>query len=254
MEFRPCIDLKNGQVVQIVGGTLNDNDEKKLKINFKSDHTPEHFAKLYQKDQLHGGHVIALGPGNEKAALGALEAFPGGLQYGGGVNPSNATLYLDAGASHVIVTSYIFKDGSLDWERLKEMNSSVGKDRLVLDLSCRRKEDRYWVVMDRWQTFTDLEVDSSTLEQLSEYCSEFLVHGADVEGKKAGVEDELIKTLGNHSPIPSTYAGGVRYFSDFEKVQSLGENKVHLTIGSALDLFGGEVPYRDLVEWHHQQR
>lgn len=249
MKFRPCIDLHQGKVVQIVGGSLQETDQSSLKINFTSASSSVEYAKLYQQDGLTGGHVVSLGTGNEQAALDALGAFPGGLQYGGGVNPENAAAFLEAGASHVIVTSYVFASGKIDMDKLHRLLDVTGKDHLVLDLSCRQRDGDYFVVTDRWQTFTEEKVDSGLLESLSAYCSEFLVHGVDVEGKQQGIEEDLIKVLGQHSPIPVTYAGGVRKLSDLDLVQTLGQDKVDLTIGSALDIFGGEVSYADVLKW-----
>lgn len=250
MRFRPCIDLKNGQVVQIVGGTLSDSDADSVATNFTSERQSSEFAKMYAKDDLTGGHVIALGPGNYEAAVEALGAYPGGMQYGGGVTCENASEFLDAGASHVIVTSYVFREGKVDFERLNALRATVGKERLVLDLSCRMKDGSYWVVTDRWQNFTETKVDEASLSQLSEYCGEFLVHGVDVEGKMNGVEAELIRLLGEHSSIPVTYAGGARSLDDLDAVKKLGGGSVDLTIGSALDIFGGLVSYGDVVAWH----
>jgi phosphoribosylformimino-5-aminoimidazole carboxamide ribotide isomerase len=252
MQFRPCIDLKDGKVVQIVGGTLKDGSEHQTSINHESTFPSSHFAQRYKDDELKGGHVIALGKGNEQAAIEALKAFPGGMHYGGGVNLENALLFLEAGASHVIVTSFIFLDGQLSTERLAQIEKKVGKKRLVLDLSCRKRDGRYWVTCDRWQTFTSLQVNKENLSFLSEHCDEFLIHGADVEGRRSGIEDDLVHLLGEHCPIPCTYAGGVRALSDFETVKQLGNNQVHLTVGSALDLFGGDLPYHDVLSWHQK--
>lgn len=254
MEFRPCIDLKDGRVVQIVGGTLSDQDQASVQTNFATDRSSAEFAKLYQQDGLTGGHVIALGPGNQEAALAALHAYPGGLQMGGGVNLDNAQAYLDAGASHVIVTSYVFRDGQIDQQRLNALLDRVGRKRLVLDLSCRKRDGAYWIVTDRWQTFTDVCVTPETLAQLGDQCDEFLVHGVDVEGQQAGIEEELVTLLGEHSPIPATYAGGARHFADLARVNELGKGRIHLTIGSALDIFGGDLAYRDVVAWHNAQQ
>ena len=250
MKFRPCIDLRNGKVVQIVGGTLTDNTGSSPVTNFESMTAPSAFAKMYQADRLYGGHVIALGPGNTDAALAALEAFPGGLQMGGGVTPENAAQFLDAGASHVIVTSYVFSNGIMDMDKLKALLNAVGKDRLVLDLSCRLRDEKFWIVTDRWQNFTEVAVTPDTLEQLSGFCDEFLVHGVDVEGKMQGIQEALVTLLGKHSPIPVTYAGGAGSFNDLDRVNSLGNGRVDLTIGSALDIFGGTIPYGDVVAWH----
>ncbi|MEM7347936.1 MAG: phosphoribosylformimino-5-aminoimidazole carboxamide ribotide isomerase [Chloroflexota bacterium] len=253
MRFRPCIDLRNGQVVQIVGGTLQDGAENQPETNFQTTRASAEFAKMYQADQLAGGHVIALGPGNQEAALSALKAYPGGLQFGGGVNPDNAQIYLDAGASHVIVTSYVFRDGNFDAERLKTLVNAVGGQHLVLDLSCRKRDDVYWVVTDRWQKFTKTEVSEKTLHQLAEHCDEFLVHGVDVEGLRTGIEEPLVKMLGAWSPIPVTYAGGATALADLDRVKALGQGNVDLTIGSALDIFGGDVVYQDVVSWQRQE-
>ena len=247
MRFRPCIDLRNGQVVQIVGGSLKDNSAD---VNFTTKQTAESFASIYAKDNLLGGHVISLGPGNQDSAMSALRAFPGGFHMGGGITPENAMYYLDAGASHVIVTSYVFSNGQIDTERLAKLVRTVGKKRLVLDLSCRKKGSDFWIVTDRWQKFTDVIVNQESLSSLSKHCNEFLIHGADVEGKMGGIETELVKLLGQHSPIPTTYAGGVKSLSDLNLVKELGNDRVDITVGSALDIFGGEIPYKSVVEWH----
>ncbi|MCG8553628.1 MAG: phosphoribosylformimino-5-aminoimidazole carboxamide ribotide isomerase [Desulfobacterales bacterium] len=253
MKFRPCIDLRNGKVVQIVGGTLSDETRDSLVTNFESARTPAQFAQTYQADHLYGGHVIALGPGNTDSALEALHAFPGGLQMGGGINPENAHTFLDAGASHVIVTSYVFSKGRMDMDKLNTLVNAVGKERLVLDLSCRKRDGQFWIVTDRWQNFTEMPVTPATLENLSVFCDEFLVHGVDVEGKMQGIQEELVTLLGEHSPIPSTYAGGASRFSDLDLVKDLGNGRVDLTIGSALDIFGGTIPYQQVVDWHKDQ-
>eukprot|EP00285_Hemiselmis_virescens_P015318 CAMPEP_0173388796 /NCGR_PEP_ID=MMETSP1356-20130122/11017_1 /TAXON_ID=77927 ORGANISM="Hemiselmis virescens, Strain PCC157" /NCGR_SAMPLE_ID=MMETSP1356 /ASSEMBLY_ACC=CAM_ASM_000847 /LENGTH=258 /DNA_ID=CAMNT_0014345787 /DNA_START=74 /DNA_END=850 /DNA_ORIENTATION=- len=253
MRFRPCIDLHNGVVKQIVGGTLNDTGDAP-KENFAADKPSSFYAETYKTDKLTGGHVIALGPGNEEAALSALQAYPGGLQMGGGINPSNAKKFLDAGASHVIVTSYVFKDGKLDWGKLDEVLAVTGKDRLVLDLSCRKKEDgKYYVVTDRWQKFTELVVDQATVSSLESKCSEFLVHAVDVEGKMSGIEKDMVAMLGEYCSIPCTYAGGATTLDDLKLVKELGKGKVDLTIGSALDIFGGKIKYTDVVAWQREE-
>lgn len=253
MRFRPCIDLRDGRVVQIVGGSLQHDDARSAVTNFETERSAVSYALLYRQDHLPGGHVIALGPGNQAAALAALGAFPGGLQMGGGITPSNAREYLEAGASHVIVTSYIFQHGQLDWQRLQTLTAAVGRQRLVLDLSCRWRDGAFWVVADRWQRFTEVQVNCQTLEELAAYCAEFLVHGVDVEGKRLGIETTLVENLGAWSPLPVTYAGGVSMLTDLERVKRLGKGRVDLTIGSALDIFGGAVPYRDVVAWQRQQ-
>jgi phosphoribosylformimino-5-aminoimidazole carboxamide ribotide isomerase len=249
MRFRPCIDLREGRVVQIIGSSLIDKNSETLKTNFETDRSPEEFARMYKEDNLTGGHVISLGSGNEEAALSALQTFPGGFHIGGGITPQNAVAYLDAGASHVIVTSYVFSNGRIDLEKLKLLQETVGKDRLVLDLSCRKKGSDFWIVTDRWQKFTNEIISPEILSQLADHCDEFLVHGVDVEGKMEGIQTELIGILGKYSPIPVTYAGGVKALSDLDLVKEVGSNRVDLTIGSALDIFGGTVPYRSVVEW-----
>lgn len=257
MRFRPCIDIHSGQVKQIVGGTLGSNDDT-LVTNFEATQPSSFFARTYREDNLVGGHVIMLGASaeNREAALGALHAYPGGLQVGGGINMDNAMEYLSAGASHVIVTSYVFHGGAVDYERLAALVGLVGRERLVLDLSCRRVAGEgpptYKVVTDRWQKWTDLEVTEATLQQLAVYCDEFLVHGVDVEGLQGGIEEPLVTILAS-SPIPVTYAGGVRSLEDLERMKQLGAGRVHATIGSALDIFGGSLKYSDVVAWDLEQ-
>jgi phosphoribosylformimino-5-aminoimidazole carboxamide ribotide isomerase len=245
MKFRPCIDLHNGQVKQIVGGSLTDGADPET--NFVSDRSPAWYAERYRADGLTGGHVIKLGPNNEAAAREALAAWPDGLQIGGGITAENAAEWIDAGAAQVIVTSYIFRDGRLDDARIEQLISAIGPNRLVLDLSCRRKNGRYYVVTDRWQTFTETEVNASSLARLANSCCEFLIHGVDVEGKQQGMDEELIALLAKDSPIPCVYAGGVRSFADLEKLNAVGKGAIDVTIGSALDLFGGSLPYREVV-------
>jgi phosphoribosylformimino-5-aminoimidazole carboxamide ribotide isomerase len=248
--FRPCIDLHEGRVKQIVGGSLSDSGAG-LRTNFVSERPAKWFAELYRKDDLRGGHVIMLGPGNEAAAREALSAWPGGLQIGGGVNAENARGWLEAGASHVIITSWVFREGRLDWERLRGLVSKIGKAQLVLDLSCRKREGEYFVVTDRWQKFTDMKVNRETLETLAKYCNEFLIHAVDVEGLCEGVDAELVKDLGEWTPIPTTYAGGARAIEDLKLVDDLSGGKVDLTIGSALDIFGGSgVKYEEAVAYN----
>jgi phosphoribosylformimino-5-aminoimidazole carboxamide ribotide isomerase len=250
--FRPCIDLHEGKVKQIVGATL-DQGPGKLLTNFVSEHSAEWFAELYRRDALTGGHVVLLGPGNEDAARAALRAYPGGMQVGGGINPENAQTWLDAGASHVVVTSWIFREGKLDRDRLATLVRLIGKDRLVLDLSCRRKDGEYWVVTDRFKTFTDTRVNRETFEELSPFCAEFLVHAVDVEGLCRGVDQELLSLLAEWVSIPTTYAGGAKSIGDLETVTRLGKGRIDLTIGSALDIFGGTgVRYQDAVAFNRK--
>ncbi len=251
--FRPCIDLHEGKVKQIVGGSLNDRAAG-LRTNFVSERSSAWFAELYRKDGLAGGHVIMLGPGNESAAREALAAWPGGLQIGGGISAENASSYLDAGASHVIVTSWVFREGRIDWDRLDELVRAVGANRLVLDLSCRIRDGQYFVVTDRWQKFTNQTVEKSTLESLAKYCAEFLIHAVDVEGLCGGIDRELVSRLGAWSPIPTTYAGGARSMEDLVEVTRMGNGRIDLTIGSALDIFGGTgVRYTDAVAFNRAQ-
>jgi len=248
--FRPCIDLHEGKVKQIVGGTLTDAGAR---TNFVSAQSAAWFAELYKRDGLAGGHVIMLGTGNETAARGALKAFPGGLHIGGGINAENAKSWLDAGASHVIVTSWVFREGKVDWNRLEELVKKIGKEKLVLDLSCRKRGGKYFVVTDRWQKFTDLEVNAETLHKFSGCCAEFLIHAVDVEGLCRGIDRELVELLGKFSPIPTTYAGGASSLADLELVTRLGGGKIDLTIGSALDVFGGNgVKYEDCVAFNRR--
>ena len=250
--FRPCIDLHNGQVKQIVGGTLTDKGDQ-LETNFVSERSSAWFAKLYRKDELKGGHVIQLGPGNKAAACAALRAYPDGLQIGGGIHADNAFEFIEAGASHVIVTSWIFEGPILRRDRLDALMETVGAKQLVLDLSCRLRDGSYYVVTNRWQTFTDLILSRSVLEDLASYCDEFLVHGVDVEGLCAGVDIDLVKKLSKWSPIPITYAGGARSMEDLQSVHDESQGKVDLTIGSALDIFGGTgLTYEEAVGFNRR--
>ncbi len=250
--FRPCIDLHQGQVKQIVGGSLNDEGAQ---TNFVSTQEAPWYANLYREKALTGGHVIALGPGNEDAALAALSAWPGGMQFGGGVTVENATHYLDAGASHVIVTSWLFDSGEFSFERLETLKQRIGKDRLVLDLSCRKTEDGWHIATNRWQTVTSTAITPETLRALSSHCAEFLIHAADVEGLQRGMDEALISLIGAHSEIPATYAGGARSLDDLERVAALSQGRVDLTIGSALDIFGGNgVTLDACIAWNAANR
>lgn len=251
--FRPCIDLHEGKVKQIIGGTLSANPGE-LKTNFVSDRSAAWYAELYRRDKLRGGHVILLGPGNDGGARAALAAYPGGLQLGGGVNAQNATNWLDAGASHVIVTSWVFHGGALDSNRLAELVQLIGRDRLVLDLSCRKRDGLYYAVTDRWQKFTQLALGPRSLQELAKSCSEFLIHAADVEGLCGGIDVELVGLLGKNCPIPVTYAGGAKELTELDLVERAGNGRVDLTIGSALDIFGGKgVRYEDAVRWNRER-
>jgi phosphoribosylformimino-5-aminoimidazole carboxamide ribotide isomerase len=253
MEFRPCIDIHNGKVKQIVGSSLEDATGS-AKENFVSSRDADFFAEFYKKEGLNGGHAIILNKigtleyeQSKEQAMKALRAFPRGLQIGGGITDANIREFIDAGASHGIVTSFVFCDGQIHEINLKKLRSAVGKQHVVLDLSARKKGDHYYVVTDRWQKFTKEEVTPTLLENLSEYCDEFLIHAADVEGQKAGVDEELLKILAGYKGLPVTYAGGVGSYEDIDKVKSAGEGRIHLTIGSALDLFGGPLNYETVM-------
>lgn len=252
MEFRPCIDVHNGKVKQIVGGSLKDQGDQ-AKENFVASRDADYYAKIYQEAGIKGGHVILLNKeGSEyyeatKAqAFKALEAYPGGLQVGGGIRSDNALEFLRAGASHVIVTSYAFQGGRILYERLEELKRVVGKKRLVLDVSCRKTEQGYFVVTDRWQVMTREKVTMELLHRLSEYCDEFLIHAVDVEGKNGGIEEELAAMLGDYDGIPVTYAGGVHAYGDVKLLGRLGKGRLNVTVGSALDLFGGNLSWREI--------
>lgn len=258
MEFRPCIDIHNGSVKQIVGSSLRDDGNMALE-NYVSAKPSSDYAALYKKDGLRGGHVIMLNSrdssmydASKQEALRALRAFPKGMQAGGGIKDDNAHEFLEAGASAVIVTSFVFSGGHLVEKNLDRMVRSVGKDSLVLDLSCRMRDGKYYIVTDRWQKFTDMELTEELLSQLSGSCSEFLIHACDVEGKQGGIDDELAGLLGRYAErdnsIPVTYAGGIRSEEDIEKLDNAGRGKVNFTIGSALDIFGGHMNYRILAE------
>ena len=254
MKFRPCIDLHNGIVKQIVGSSLSDGGTIGLITNFETDLSPAYFARMYKADGLSGGHVIMLGPGNEKAATSALSAFPEGMHIGGGITPDNAHAFLNAGASHVIVTSFVFKNGIINWHNLEAMEKSIGRQRLVLDLSCKKIKDRYFIATDKWQKVTSTSIESATLEQLGKHCNEFLVHAVDVEGKRQGIDPLLVGILAGVSPLPITYAGGIRSLADLEDVYITGKGRVDATVGSALDIFGGALKYADVVEWQKKHR
>lgn len=255
MEFRPCIDIHNGKVKQIIGGSLSDRNNS-AQENFVAKQDAAFYARLYQKDQVRGGHIILLNPqgsafyeADRAQAFAALAAYPGGLQVGGGITPENACQFLEAGASHVIVTSYVFQNGRIHYDNLKKLTDTVGKDRLVLDLSCRRTDSGYRIVTDRWQKFTDEAVTPELLDRLSGYADEYLIHAADVEGKASGIETELVKMLGSWGKLPVTYAGGVGSFEDLDALRLYGQGRLHVTVGSALDLFGGMMPYEKVLEY-----
>lgn len=252
MRFRPCIDIHNGKVKQIVGGSLKDAGDQATE-NFVSGQDASFYAALYRDAGIKGGHVILLNSSDspyfqatKEQALLALNTYPGGLQLGGGVCPENASVYLDAGASHVIVTSYVFKNGKISWENLEKMKKAVGREHLVLDLSCRKKDGQYYIVTDRWQKFTEVPVTLENMKTLGSYCDEFLVHAVDVEGKARGIETELAALLAKYTERPITYAGGVGSMEDIEILRQAGKSLLDVTVGSALDLFGGTIPFETL--------
>lgn len=257
MNFRPCIDIHNGKVKQIVGGSLAD-DGGVASENFVSEKNADFYAELYRRKGIKGGHIIILNPRDSeyyrddlKQAFSALAAYPMGLQVGGGVTAENAAGFLEKGASHVIVTSYVFKDGKVNFDNLKKILSAAGKERLVLDLSCRRRGDGYYIVTDRWQKFTDVRLCTDVLDMFSEYCSELLVHAVDAEGKAEGVEKQLVEILGEWDKLPSvsiTYAGGIGSYEDIDTLKRLGKNKLDFTVGSALDIFGGKLEFEKICD------
>lgn len=249
MRFRPCIDLHQGKVKQIVGSSLSDNNPSQLITNFTSSHSVGWYAALYKSDGLTGGHIIQLGDNNKKAAEEALSTWQGGLQLGGGINLDNAEIWLNRGAEKVIVTSYVFSEGKVHQQKLNDLAEKTGKDRLVLDLSCRKRDGKYWIVTDRWQNFTTVEVNNETLDFFANYCCEFLIHAVDKEGKNSGIEKELIQLLGKWGKIAITYAGGIASWQDIKDIKELGNGKIDFTVGSALDLFGGDkIEYQKLVK------
>jgi len=262
MRFRPCIDIHNGKVKQIVGGSLQDSGDR-AKENFVSENNTSYYARLFKEDKITGAHVILLNgkdsefyEATKEAAELAIASYPGGLQIGGGINAANAFEYIKEGASHVIVTSYVFTDGALNYTNLKALRDAVGKEHVVLDLSARYKDGAYYVVTDRWQTFTDTKVRPELFKDLSQYCDEFLVHGVDVEGKKTGVDENLLKILSEAAKkynVIITYAGGIASFEDIERIEKWSEGKIDFSVGSALDLYGGKLSYKELVEKYNKE-
>lgn len=255
MRFRPCIDIHNGKVKQIVGGSLLDQGNQ-AEENFVSEQDAAFYANLYKENGITGGHIILLNPETseyypetKRQALLALSAYPGGLQVGGGIRDDNAQEYLDAGASHVIVTSFVFKNGEINYENLHKIVQAVGKERLVLDLSCRKRDGQYYIVTDRWQKFTNVPITLALLKEMTQYCDEFLIHAVDVEGKASGIEGELVELLAQLDNFPVTYAGGVGSFVNLEELKEKGKNKIDVTIGSALDLFGGDMKLEEVLHY-----
>lgn len=256
MEFRPCIDIHNGKVKQIVGGSLADRNNVASE-NFVSEYGADFYARLYKEKGLIGGHIIILNSADSeyyeadrRQAFSALREYEGGLQIGGGVTADNAMEYIEKGASHVIVTSYVFKNGEVNYSNLDKLVRAVGKERLVLDLSCRKRDGEYYVVTDRWQKFTDLKLSPQVLDKLSSCCDEFLIHAVDVEGKANGVEQPLAEMLGKWGKMPVTYAGGIGSYGDLDKLKSLGGGRLDFTVGSALDIFGGSLDFEKIVQYH----
>ena len=255
MKLRPCIDIHNGKVKQIVGGSLS--DEKKSAVeNYVSEYDADYYASLYKKDNLPGGHIILLNPSGTpeyeadmEQARKALTAYPGGMQIGGGITAESAGSFLEMGASHVIVTSYVFHEGRIDYGRLENLTKEVGREHLVLDLSCRRKGEKYYIVTDRWQKFTDVAISTETLEEMAPFCSEYLIHAVDSEGKKNGIEEKLVELLSRFDRCPVTYAGGVGSLKDLKTLNEAGKGRLDVTIGSALDLFGGRLSYKEAVNY-----
>ena len=254
MRFRPCIDIHNGKVKQIVGSSLRDKNDE-AKENYVASNDAVFYARMYREMGLSGGHIILLNPvtsplyeATKKQATEALNACPGLMQVGGGITADNAKEFIDAGASHVIVTSYVFKDGKINYANLKKLTVAVGKEKVVLDLSCKNVDGKYYIVTDRWQKLTDVELTEETLDLLSEYCDEFLVHAADVEGKQKGIEENVAGILGKWGKIPVTYAGGAGTLDDVKELKKIGKGRVDVTIGSALEIFGGSLKLKDIIE------
>lgn len=255
MKFRPCIDIHNGKVKQIVGGSLLD-EQNQAEENFVSEKDAAWFAQMYASQGIKGGHIILLNPptseffeATKSQAMSALSAYPGGMQIGGGITAENAAQYLDAGASHVIVTSYVFKDGNIHYENLEKLKKEVGKEHIVIDLSCRKKDGVYYIVTDRWQNYTKTVLSEETMDFFAGFCDEFLVHAVDVEGKADGIEETVAELLGNWGKQPVTYAGGVHSFEDLDKLKHLGKDRVDVTIGSALDIFGGKMKFEEVLDY-----
>ena len=255
MQFRPCIDIHNGKVKQIVGSSLKDSGDS-AKENFVSDKGGGYYASLYKDLGIKGGHIILLNSKNSEyyeatrtCAIEALRAFPGGLQIGGGINAENAYEYIELGASHVIVTSYVFSNGEINYDNLDKLIKAVGKEHIVLDISCRKTDRGYLIATDRWQNISDIEVSTAILSEMSQYCDEYLLHAVDVEGKQSGIEETLVGILGSYTGNSCTYAGGISTLEDIKKIHDLGGNRVNATIGSALDIFGGKLPLQKVVDY-----
>lgn len=255
MELRPCIDIHNGKVKQLVGASVQDCGDQAAE-NYVAEEGAAWYAKLFAQRNLKYGHVIMLNRRDspyyeetKRQALEALRAYPGGLQVGGGITAETAQEYLDAGASHVIVTSYVFQNGTISFEHLYRLMETIGRDHLVLDLSCRRRDGRYYIVTDRWQKYTNVALSPDILTMLASFCHEFLIHGVDAEGKRSGIEEELIEMLGRWNQIPITYAGGIHTFEDIDKIRNAGKDRIHITIGTALDIYGGHMGLDEVAHY-----
>ncbi len=255
MRFRPCIDIHNGCVKQIVGGSLQDTGDK-AKENFVAEQDAAYYASLYKKLGLTGGHIILLNDvsspyydATKEQALLALEAFKGGMQVGGSINPKNAIGYLNEGATHVIVTSYVFNEGIINMDNLRLLNNKIGSEHIVLDLSCKKQDGKYYVATNRWQKLTEVEVNEELFYNLEKFCDEFLIHAVDVEGKAKGIDEDLASLLGGLDGMKVTYAGGIGGFSDLDKLKKLGQDKIDFTVGSALDIFGGSMSFEKVCNY-----
>lgn len=255
MRFRPCIDIHNGSVKQIVGGSITGRDDKVIE-NFVSEQDAAFYANMYKEMGISGGHIVILNDINspyydltKEQALLALEAYKGGMQVGGSIDPKNALGYLEAGASHVIVTSYVFHNGIINMDNLTYLCNRVGKERIVLDLSCRKVDGKFFVATSRWQTLTNVEINEKLFYDLEQYCDEFLVHAVDVEGKSNGIEEEVATILGNLNGMKITYAGGISSFEDLDKLKAIGKGKIDFTVGSALDIFGGAMDFKKVCAY-----
>lgn len=255
MRFRPCIDIHNGKVKQIVGGSLADKNNA-AKENFVSGRGADFYGSLYRDKGISGGHIIMLNPvgsefyeADKAQAFAALKAYPQGLQIGGGITAENAAEFLNGGASHVIVTSYVFRNGAVCFENLKRICAETGKSRLVIDLSCRKRGEDYFVVTDRWQKFTDVKLNAETIEMFAGYCNELLVHAVDAEGKAQGIEVPAAELLGSQTVIKATYAGGIGSYEDLDILKKAGQGRLDFTVGSALDIFGGKLDFDRICEY-----
>ncbi len=254
MRFRPCIDIHNGKVKQIVGSSLKDEGSSASE-NFVSEKTSVYYAGMFREKGLRGGHAIIL---NKKGTpeyeasydecIKALNAYPGGLQVGGGITPENAKEFLDAGASHVIVTSYVFADGLIKKDNLEKISKAATPERLVLDLSCKKYEDKYYIMTDRWQNRTGTELTADLLKDLSRYCDEFLIHAVDSEGKANGPEEGVLAILKDFTLRPVTYAGGIASYDNIVSIGSKCDGRVDITVGSALDIYGGKLDMDEIIK------